>query len=509
MFQLSGLQPDEPRKRKRVTEGSLIDAIGRGINCAKVKVNESIAARNSTAQVLGDALASDENLKDWQAKVAELDCYVQKGDVEQFDAAMALLLEGSSTVENKNRGNDSAQKHMSRREGKLKACRHKIAYALSKIFVYDKSPNAVPGTGQKMQPRLRIKFLPAKTFGLLLSNGYISLQQIESALKQTKTIPLTTSLDATALIQALAAFDESLQTLNNVFAERIYLGPQDVVYTLRVAIAVLRHSENKLNLKTITNDEAASDQGLENAMQIVHYREETSQLSKVLDDENTQITHSVIRACLTRLYHCHESDIRKALKQELLRNDMIFFIDYLRLELAQGGWLSRHVESVSIPLKEYLQQGNQISIAAKLLNCAIDSLGTGGWILDSSTEYNMLETGDTISYMKAEVSAALEGIEEAAYLQGMLQEVLLYSKTAPHGLPEPGKALQRPRIVKPITVPLEDELSHALPLGMKGLSRVSMTKIGAGGEIQSRSIRDVGRLKSHQVGKYSFERILI
>ena len=513
MFQISGSHADEPRKRKRVTEGTLINAIGQGINCIKVKCNDTTATTNLVSQVLGSAALSDETSKEWQDKTAELDSHIEKGNIEQFDATMVLALEGQSVATKNDRESSPRREQMLSREGKLKAGQHKVAYALSKIFIYGKSSSTGSDTGQSagqdMQPRLGIRILPPITFRRLVENGYVSLQHVESALRRTKAVPITTSLDPTALLQALVAFDESLQTLDNLLAGSIYLGTQEVAYALRVALEGSKHSKNEQDLKMITNGEFASDQGLETAMQKVHDGNEVSQLSGDPGGQKMHTAHHVIRACLTRLYHCHEPDVRKALKKELSRSDLIFFVDYLRMELAQGGWLSRYVEDLSILPEEHLQHGKQISIAAKLLNCAMDSLGTGGWILGSPAEYNIFETGDTITYMKAEISAALEGIEEAAYLQGMLQEVLLYSKTARRKSPELDEASQRPKKVKPITVPLEDELSHALPLGVKGPPQVSLTKVGAGGEIQVRSMRDIGRLKSQQVGKYSFERILI
>lgn len=509
VFQHSGSHSEESRKRKRVSVGTLMNSIGHGINCTKVKRSDATATTNVISQVLGGALASDETSKEWQAVMAELDSDIERGNIEQFDATMALALGGNPVATKDNRESFPTQKQMASREGRLKPGRHKIAYTLSKIFIYGKPSNTVSDTGQNMQPSLKIGIFPPITFCRLVEHGYISLQQIESALRRTKAIPLTTSLVPTAVVQALAAFDESLQTLDNLLAGPTYLGTQEVVYALRIALEVSRHSESEQDLKMIMNGEVASDQGLENAVQVVNNNNQISQLSRDSDDQKIRTAHGVIRACSTRLYHCHEPDIRKALKKELSRADLIFFVDYLRLELAQGGWLSRYVEDVSRPVEEHLQQGNQISTAAKLLNCAIDSLGTGGWILGSSTEYDIFETGDTIAYMKAEISAALEGIEEAAYLQGMLQEVLLYSKVARRRSPEPDEGSQIPKKVKPITVPLEDELSNALPLGMQGPPRVSLTKIGAGGEIQTRSMRDIGRLKSQQMGKYSFERILI
>jgi len=53
------------------------------------------------------------------------------------------------------------------------------------------------------------------------------------------------------------------------------------------------------------------------------------------------------------------------------------------------------------------------------------------------------------------------------------------------------------------------EGDSVLPLGLRPGLTISTHKVGAGGEIIRRSRRDVGRLKSRMVPKYSFERIFV
>ena len=69
-------------------------------------------------------------------------------------------------------------------------------------------------------------------------------------------------------------------------------------------------------------------------------------------------------------------------------------------------------------------------------------------------------------------------------------------------------------VMMPITIADERENGDhvILPLGLKPIAAsmvVSKTRIGAGGEVVERSRRDVGRLRSRMVGRYSFERIVI
>jgi len=217
--------------------------------------------------------------------------------------------------------------------------------------------------------------------------------------------------------------------------------------------------------------------------------------------------HRLLRYCMKRLCAFHETDIRNAFRQEFSHEDLLFFLDNLRISLARGGWLSQYVEELPIHLEGGEQSGNRLSICTKLLSCAIDSLGTGGWVTNNSLSTNTGDTIDTITYLKAEISAALEGIEEAAYLIAMLNEVLLYSKTVKHWHNLPNT--ENSSVVKPITVSMESWEDQVLPIGLKADQSVGLTKTGAGGEIKERSMRDLGMLKSRKVGAYSFERILI
>jgi len=182
------------------------------------------------------------------------------------------------------------------------------------------------------------------------------------------------------------------------------------------------------------------------------------------------------------------------------------------MSLARAGWLTPYTESLPSPSPDPSDQNIQISTISKLLNCLLDAIGSTGWLLGSSIGDEISESADTIVYMKAEISAALESVEEATYLRGILGEVLLYasSYSTSQIKREGDKAGQGQRTIT--TIPPADEkagLASALPLGLKASQGVGMTKVGAGGELIQRSKRDVGRLKDRKVPKYSFERILI
>ena len=119
------------------------------------------------------------------------------------------------------------------------------------------------------------------------------------------------------------------------------------------------------------------------------------------------------------------------------------------------------------------------------------------------------EVANRISWMKAEVSAALEGIEECVYLKGFLHEVLLYTK---HVAPTEGASsdspdwetvkekLQRPHVTN------NGELGNMLPLGLKPLGHIEKENVKNGRE-EEKTPREIGQARSQVVGPYQFERI--
>ena len=124
----------------------------------------------------------------------------------------------------------------------------------------------------------------------------------------------------------------------------------------------------------------------------------------------------------------------------------------------------------------------------------------------------MTDTFETIAYLKAEISAALEGIEEATYLRGMLGEMLLCSKSLKHSDRSASRqhtSLKVSERTRSGIIASAEEEDRTLPLGLKFPQGTSEYKVGAGGELIKRSLRDIGRLKSRMLPKYSFERIIL
>lgn len=485
--------------RKRSRSGKLVDAIGRGLGHQSPQPNVHEIS-TPFSDVFGEELPELSVDKVWEEVKAKLDVTVSENNVEEFDSSAIQGL-GLDRANNEYDTVDQGAFEEPRQEKRVS--RLKLIYLINKIMkTKNESPSA--DTTIPTLPCLSIKFLPSRTFHWLIRNNYFSTQFIESALKQSGELSLVSSLPVQAVVQALAAYDPSFRSLASLIKSSSFLSPREVIYAVRIAIEALKLQEIQGDQKLLTNGETNGIPALNPDAQMTNGASEHEWTSKAIDGTLRNV-RLVIEHGLGRLHHCHESDIRKALGLELSPNGLLSFIDFLRIELARGGWFSRYTDNESLYHADQTQ-GNGINVTTKILNCAIDCLGAGAWIGNSSNTI-MADNADTIAYMKAEVSAILEGIEEAAYLRGMLNEVLLYSKTVKTRHLEP--AVNAADAAKPVTVVVQNWQDSLLPIGLKADQGAGLRKIGAGGEIQERSMRDVGRLKSKKVGPYSFERILI
>jgi hypothetical protein len=101
--------------------------------------------------------------------------------------------------------------------------------------------------------------------------------------------------------------------------------------------------------------------------------------------------------------------------------------------------------------------------------------------------------------LRAETSAALEGIHEATFMKGLLGEFLRYGHRKENEYKPAGAN-------KPL---LEVKTQTVLPLGLKVETPITPIRTNAGGQIKVKSKRLLGLEISMKVPKYSFERIRI
>ena len=484
------------RKRKR--EGLLVNSIGLGSSLmTKTSPNSGDSAREIKS--LGTYLPSSDS-NDWKAQKTALDRCVAHNDGKEFERLMAAVLGMKAFGEDKKMSNTGGRNHINR---------HAVTYALQAMFSVDQAyPDADPVDEKRR--RLSVRFFPLTIGAWLIEKGLLNLSLIEISLKQYGALQVTSKLETGALIQALAKLDSSLEALLSVLASHVPLSLQELVHVLAIVAQVLE-TEATETQRLLTNGDGKDDSGNIDKLQLVNGQSPDSSSSPFSSRPADNLSRRLLRSAVKRLYACPPSFVARALKKELLTPQLRLLVDSLRMEIARSGWLSPYEDKLE-SLDPSVREDNQMCSIAHLLNCVIDSLGTGGWILGNSMSDDFAETADTIAYMKAEISAALEGVEEATYLKGMLGEMLICGKDSLNPAVKQSRSneAQLPALpAKPETVALDEEGHQLLPLGLKPAPVISTTKVGAGGELIKRSMRDIGRLKSRMVGKYSFDRIMI
>ena len=489
-------QRSENRKRKR--DGMLVNALGRGLSSTSAASRHSVTP-SSQSRSLGTYLPTIDS-SDWKAQKTALDQCLTKSDNKEFEKLMAAALGVNATGEVRRISGLRDQNHINR---------HAISYALKTIFSVDQAYlDADPADNTLLN--MDVRFFPRRIGKWLIERGFFSLNQIELSLKQYGALPVTSKLANGSLISALAKFDSSLEVLLSVLASPVPLSSLELVHVLAI-VTGNKNTEATEPQRLLTNGEGEDDSGNIDRFQLVNGHNTDSVPPPFSNRPADYLTHRLLSLAMKRLYACPHSSVSRALKKELTTTQLRLLVDSLRIEIARGGWLSPYEDNLD-SLDLSLRDDNQMSSIAHLFNCVIDSLGTGGWILGDSMSDDLTESADTVAYMKAEISAALEGIEEATYLKGMLGEILLYGKDSLNSSVKQPKSneAQPPALPpKPETMTLDEEGSQLLPLGLKLAPVISTIKVGAGGEIIKRSRRDMGRLKSRMVGKYSFDRIMI
>jgi len=168
------------------------------------------------------------------------------------------------------------------------------------------------------------------------------------------------------------------------------------------------------------------------------------------------------------------------------------------VELEDSGWISRYIDPDPTAAEYGIPSNHAITIISRVLSCAVDAIGLNGWLSPSSSDPADSMDGLLIA-LRAETSIALEGIHEATFMIGLLNQFLQYTSRR--------KGAHQPKAGKPISI--EQNPHRELPLGLKIENEISLIRVSAGGREQQRSKRDIGRQISMKVPKYSFERIRI
>ncbi len=378
-----------------------------------------------------------------------------------------------------------------------------VKFALSKIFSFS-------GEQESESPKLTVSFCPPQTFNWLLINGYMTITNIEASIRHGNGFP--TSIPAGQLADAIVEVDPNMDLLLALLAKN-YLEAAELLHAIRLLMTSFgligedSHTRQLLltngDLMDITDENAeAQAENLEVETQ------EALELAEYQLGPGSSIRGQALSLALSKLYTRPNKAVVSALQRTFNNQEIESLIYLLRFELARGAWTTRYIDGdeAEIVDEDADIPDNAIVLVSSLLNSCVDAIGAGGWL---SGEARLID-GDTfaaeelIASLKLEVSAALEGIEEAAYLKGLTSEIIRYGDAVQKALP-----MQKTKKGAPVTLPSLDADTKTLPLGMKAEKLISRIRVGTGGIVQERSMRNIGYLKSQNVGKYSRERIVV
>jgi hypothetical protein len=469
-FQLTADARDS--KRGRATGSTLIDAIGK----ASSTDNQNSEKTNA-------------KWEEWKSKV---DNFAKASDVDALEEFLAKDLSLIASPQNIDPEVDDDVFQLSTDSyDPTNVDRQKALHLLDTIFARD-------GVSQTLRLALRSPII----IQWLALAGLLSADYISKALKQ----PVT----AGELARALGTADDSFELLHDVLELPIFFQTEEVVEALKILIESLDTPSSDIAQITLPPP-APTDADIE--MEIgdadSNFEVETLAAEKELDhalsalQNGLEVRSQSFRLIFARLRSFPPKSVKDVLRKRLSHKELVFFIQVLRIELAEGGWTSRYIDVGNDEYANRIEasdkqpgssteqirgpQDQAIRHIGQLLTCAIDAISTSGWLVGLSG--NVDTTQEILDSVRAEVSASLEGCLEAKTLERFLAELEKYADDAEKaGL---------------TTGPIDDLEAAALPLG----GRVEGPK--RSGKDGKKTRLEIAREKDLRVGKYSIDRIRI
>ncbi|KAF7506809.1 hypothetical protein GJ744_011421 [Endocarpon pusillum] len=444
----------------------------------------------------------------WEARQKSLDELVQRDQVKEFEPFMADELQDTLAEEK------DCRKHTPiKLPSEDQFVRYdKIHYLLSKIFHVSVLPSVVGDENNKAD--VVIVFFPPTLFQWLALHSHLRTSEIERASSSELSQP---QLRLGAVAISIMKQDPSLGLLADYLRGANVSGLDEAVTIIKVLIKAA----------------AARAQGMSPPQQLLDYshamtpKEPINCTEKISTLESSpsapagswsETCTAVLVRTLDMLRSFSPVKITTAIRTYLDTDAVLALIQILRQQLFQSGCTSSSSTSCVDSEDAILAVETTVLV---LCSC-IDALGSSGF-LGSTFDQGLWQ--DLVPDLKSEISLALAGIEEATYLKGVIQEVLRYGNaaTSNQALPtdSPFHQFEKPTreivaIMKANTGSMEEqsrcirEGPSLLPLSLDLENSVSKTKKRkGGGETVERSARELQYLKSRNIGRYSFERLIL
>jgi hypothetical protein len=410
-FDLSSTHSMRGTSVKRQRDGLLINAIGRGVGSSTQDVNDSAVS-------LG--LKTPEEVNQWNALKKNLEIASKAKDAVSFDNAVESYF-GSSV-----RNLSSISVHP-----------EKLSYLISQIFTVR------PEELQNGFSTLEIAIWPKKTCAWLVKMRQMSIDHIEIAVRRNNRPQILPPFESGTLVRALAQFDASLKALTLVLKGPTPLEQGELAQALKIFLDTARtHSVALDQPATMTITEAADvdmkldDKPDENPQAVVPSSSSTE----------TSLGDAFIglNLVLSKLHSYPTNQVVSCMRSTLSNTDTLAIVHHLRVALATGGYTARFTEEAPMPL-EAIKAAPPLSLEAivDLMNASVDAIGPIGWISAVEFAGTAVNEAEMISHMQSEISAALAGIEEAAYMKGIVGEFIRYGSRLAKSSPSSSTAAKK------------------------------------------------------------------
>lgn len=554
------LEAPKARGKKRRSEGLLIDSIGRGIpqytDGKKPRTEaESFSFCTSFSSNLPGSVSGTYR-SEFNSELQKADELLTRNDLTAFENLVARKfgveigsIDATNGTQHKSERNQEQPKRSdwilpSTRSDYPYVDRRWVLYAIARVFAWRDSP----GSGAD-QTRLVCRLPRGNLLTLLIDAGHLTVSNLKSAFKdELRGVDDIEYLLGAELPQVLVQADPVFGLLLS-YLSSTKLGSVELLTAVRLIMRSLElvQDPTKIAPRLLTFEPQAWDAvDTDDSALLADQRAIGHELDRAVQElEAAEYFHlgdeSFIRGrglsiAFGKLSSCPRLSTIRVLRRSFKPEEILSLIYVLRMELVKDGWTMRYLDTTQLDKDDELEAppDGSISLISDLLCRCIDAVGPGGWLINDAIVAagagDHMDSADFLASLKLEVSAALEGVQEAVFLRGIISEAVRYGKSVQKMEADSGK---KPRFGNGCVAlslrastpghdsnnnttggcsggvkPGESAFAAMLPLGMKvANARVSGEKMISGGEVARRRRREVGHLISQRVGAYSLERL--
>ncbi|KAK3944351.1 hypothetical protein QBC46DRAFT_280223 [Diplogelasinospora grovesii] len=516
---LIAIQLEAPKNRntKRRAEGLLTDAIRHGIPVEQ-GCEKRGRADHAPSAIVSDYLPGSMvgiYWADWQRDIAKADDLLRAQDLRAFET----LLAGKLNIPVKDRqpipdgihtDKDGAEANGSTVAANLPEWlwpssraeyphvdRRWVFYSIRSLFAWDSSSSNSDGL------RLTCRYPESNVLNYLVDAGHLSTSNIKSAFKdELRDVDEIDSILGEGLPPLLGQIDPTMDLLL-AYLSATQLGPVELVSAIKAILRSLDLVEDPAKTRehgTRGDNEQEQDGDNDTIGMELDRAEEELQITEYYLGNDSGARARGLSVAFSRLAMCPAPATVQSLRRLFKPDETLCLINVLRMELIKDGWTTRYLDMPQAEGDEYeAPPDGSIRLIADLLCRCIDSVGLGGWLVHDTMLANWGSQQDSVDFFQqflAEVSVALEGVEEVVRLQGTLAEAFKYVANSHYSAMDSGKS-------KAASI----HSAGPLPFGLSSSSKLLSERAGAGLEAVPHSSRQSRHFAGKKMGSYSVARI--